>query len=198
MKTLLFFLAALVVALFASMFLRVLARQRHQERVWPFSSQVPLSKAEQVLYHRLVQTLPDLVVLAQVPLTRFLRLKMGQRWREWQARIDHETIDYLICDRDFAIIVAIALDDRSRDRVSRDKADIVKNRALAAAHLPLVRWHAAALPTAETIRLTIDEIRRERFGDVGALVSPPLEPHPSSSRIDASNDPTMFQQETQQ
>ena len=197
MKFLLFFLFALVVALFASLFLRALARQRHEEQDWPFTSQVPLSKVEQALYHRLVQTLPDLVVLAQVPLTRFLRLRMGRPWREWQERIGHETIDYLICDRDFAIIAAIELDHRSHGLVSREKADVVKNRALAAAQLPLVRWRAADLPTAETIRAAIDEIRRERFGDVGALVSPPVEPHPSASRIDASNDPTMFQEETQ-
>lgn len=198
MKFLLFFLAALVAALFASMFLRALARQRHEERVWPFTSQVPLSKVEQVLYHRLVQTLPDLVVLAQVPLTHFLRLKMGQPRRVWQERIGHETIDYLICDRDFAIIAAIELDHRSHDLVSLEKADVTKNRALAAAQVPLVRWRATGLPTAEAIRSAIDEIRRERFGDVGALVPPHVEPNPSASRIDASNDPTMFQEETQQ
>lgn len=197
LKLLLLFLAVLFAALFASMFLHALARQRSEEREWPFASQVPLSHVEQILFHRLVQTLPDLVVLAQVPLTCFLRVKMGQPWREWHTRIGPQSIDFLICDRDFAIIAAVDLDDRSQDAAARQKADVTKNRALAAAHVPLVRWQASALPDAQTIRAAIDEIRRERFGDVGALVSPPVEPHPLTSRIDASNDPTMFQQETQ-
>lgn len=196
LKLLLLFLAVLCAALFASMFLRALARQRNEEGDWPFSAQTPLSQVEQIFFHRLVQTLPDLVVLAQVPLTRFLRVKMGRPWLEWHDRISEKSIDYLICDRDFAIIAAIELDDRPHDAPARQKADVTKNRALAAAHVPLVRWRATALPTAQTIRSAIDEIRRERFGDVGALVSPPVEPDPSASRIDASNDPTMFQEET--
>ena len=197
LKLLLLFLAVLLAALLASMFLRALARQRHEERDWPFSAQVPLSQVEQIFFHRLVQTLPDLIVLAQVPLTRFLRVKMGQPWLEWHNRISQKSIDYLVCDRDFAIIAAIELDDRSHDAVARKKADVTKNRALAAAHVPLVRWRVTALPTAQTIRSAIDEIRRERYGDVGALVSPAVEPNPSASRIDASNDATMFQEETQ-
>ena len=195
-KILLLSLAVLLALLFASMFLRALARQRSEERDWPFSAQVPLSQVEQILFHRLVQTLPDLVVLAQVPLARFLRVKMGRPWLEWHNRISQKSIDYLICDRDFAIIAAIELDDRSHDAVARQKADVTKNRALAAAHVPLIRWRVTALPSAQTIRSAIDEIRRERFGDVGALVSPPAEPDPSASRIDASNDPTMFHEET--
>ena len=157
---------------------------------------MPLSKVEQVLYHRLVQTLPDLVVLTQVPLSRFLRVKMGRTWREWQNRISQKSIDYLICDRDFAIIAAIELDDRPQDMVGRKQADPAKNRALAAAKVPLVRWRATALPDAQTIRAVIDEIRRDRYGDVGEVVSAQVETNPAVSRIDASNDPTMFQEET--
>jgi len=198
LKFLLLYLAVLFVALFASMFLRALARQRSEERDWPFTAQVPLSHIEQVFYHRLVQTLPDLVVMTQVPLVRFLRVKMGQPWLEWHDRISHESIDFLICDRDFGIIAAIELDDRSHDAAPRQKADVTKNRALAAAHVPLVRWRVTALPNAQTIRTAIDEIRRDRYGDVGAVTPALVEPRATASRIDASNDPTMFHEETQQ
>lgn len=196
MKTLLFCLAALVAALFASMFVRALAKQRHDEQDWPFVSQEPLSQVEQILYHRLVHTLPDLVVLAQVPLSRFLRVKMGQTWREWQERIRPMTIDYLICDHDFAIIAAIDLGDRARDLMTRKKAEATINRALAAARVPLVHWRATELPSAQTIRSVFDEIRRDRYGDVGAVVPGLVEADLTASRIDASNDPTMFNEET--
>ncbi len=195
-KLLLFSLAALIVALFASLLVRALAKQRHEESAWPFAVQTPLSQVEQILYYRLVQTLPDLVVLAQVPLARFLRVKLGQTWREWHNRISQKSIDFLICDRDFAIIAAIELDDRTHERPGRAKPDATKNRALAAAGIPLVRWRVTALPDAQTIRAAIDEIRRDRFGDVGEVTPALVEPTLQSSRIDASNDATMFNQET--
>jgi Protein of unknown function (DUF2726) len=197
-KLLLFLLAVLSIALFASMAIRAVSRQRHEEGAWPFTAQQPLSQVEQDFYFRLVQTLPDQIVLAQVPLSRFLRIRKGQPWREWRDRIGEKTIDYLICDRDFAIVAAVALDDRPHDGARRLEADITKNRALAAARIPLVRWRAIALPDAATIRAVVDEIRRERYGDVGLVTPVRDEPSLSKSRIAASNDPTMFHEETQQ
>lgn len=188
-------LAMLLVALLASRLVRGLARQRHEGGAWPFVAQTPLSQVERILYDRLVQTLPDLVVLAQVPLSRFLRVRLGQPWREWQDRIGRKSIDFLICDRDFAIIAAIELDDRSHDRAARVRSDATKNRALAAAGIPLVRWRATALPGSGTIRALVDDIRRQRFGDVGAVTPKRQEPGAATSRVEASNDATMFNTE---
>src|SRR3972149_6232971 len=40
--------------------------------VWPFYAKKPLSQPEQILYFRLVQALPDHIILAQVQLSRLL------------------------------------------------------------------------------------------------------------------------------
>jgi hypothetical protein len=37
---------------------------------WPFYAKKPLSQPEQILYFRLVQALPDHIILAQVQLSR--------------------------------------------------------------------------------------------------------------------------------
>jgi hypothetical protein len=195
-KALLLSLVVLSFMLFASLALRALKRQRHEEGEWPFATQKPLSQVEQALYFRLVQTLPDQVVLAQVPLVSFLRVRKGEKWYEWYARISERSVDFLICDRDFGIVAAIELDDR--DGPSRTKGDVAKNRALAAARVPLVRWHVTALPDAKTILAVVDEIRRDRFGDVGLVTPTQSEPSLMASRVYASNDPTMFNEETRQ
>ncbi len=89
-----------------------------------------------------MQTLPELVVLAQVPLSRFLRVRKGRTWREWFNRISQKSVDFLICERDFRIVAAIELDDGSHDgrrahRVRQDEEPRVGRRPRAAG--PLAR-----------------------------------------------------------
>ncbi len=174
------------------------SRAGPREREWPFSRQRPLSRVEQVLFHRLVRTLPEQIVLAQVPLSRIVRVRKGHPWREWQNRISQKSVDYLICERDFSIVAAIELDDASHREPARARADAVKNRALAAARIPLLRWRATDLPDAASIASLVADLRRERFGEVGSVTRAPAEPGPNASRIDASNDATMFNEESRQ
>ncbi len=195
MKSLLFIVAVLLLILIARVFLRALAKQRVDAGDWPFTATRPLSRVEQVLYYRLAQTLPDHVVLAQVPLSQFLRVRKGSTWREWHNRISQKSIDFLICDRDFTVVAGIELDDASHDSAIRSKADVTKGRALAAARVPLVRWRTTALPDAATIRSVIDEIRRDRGDDLAAVTVVRVEPGLNASHIEASNDASMFHEE---
>lgn len=195
MKPLVFFLAVLLLALLARVLMRAVAKQRVDDGDWPFTSTRPLSRVEQVLYYRLVQTLPDHVVLAQVPLSRFLRVRKGRTWREWHNRIDRKSVDFLVCDRDFTVVAGIELDDASHDSAIRSKADVTKGRALAAARVPLVRWRATALPDAATIRSVVDEIRRDRGDDPTAVTVVRVEPGLNASHIEASNDASMFNED---
>ncbi len=47
------------------------------EHPWPFYAKKPLSEPEQVLYYRLVEAMPECMVLAQVQLSRILGVKKG-------------------------------------------------------------------------------------------------------------------------
>lgn len=172
------------------------ARRYRVEGPWPFVQVRPLSPAEQVLYLRLVQALPQYVVLAQVPMSRFLRVRKGHSPREWLNRISQKSVDYLICKPDFSIVVAIELDDASHGRPARSAADLTKNRALAAAGVPLVRWHAAALPDFDGIRTLIGKVILDQSDGNEALPQARVEPTLRESglhetHIDASNDPLI-------
>ncbi len=194
MKALLLFLVILLFGFFAPRIVRALARQRGVDADWPFSVKKPLTRVEQAFYYRLVQTLPELVVLAQVPLSSFLRVRKGSTWREWFNRISQKSVDFLICERDFSIVAAIELDDGSHDAADRVESDKTKSRALTAARVPLIRWRAGALPEVETIRRIVDEMRDD--DERGPTVAAPVEPGMSVTQVEASNDASIFHAET--
>ena len=60
--------------------------------------------------------------------------------------------DFLVCKKDFSVIVTIELDDKSQEKASRIEADIEEERATAAAGIPLIRWRASALTDETSIR----------------------------------------------
>jgi hypothetical protein len=119
---------------------------------WPYQLKKPLSVPEQVLYHRLVQALPEHLVLAQVQMSRVLGVRHGADFAQWHNRIHQKTFDFVVCTKDARVIGAIELDDRSHDAHSRRSADAVKNRACADAGLRLVRWHVRNLPDVAAIQ----------------------------------------------
>lgn len=122
---------------------------------WPFYAKKPLTKPEQVLYHRLVKALPECIVLAQVQLSRVLGVEKGHNSGQWHNRINRMSLDYVICLKDSTIVAAIELDDASHHRSDRQVADEKKERALKSAGVPLIRWSVSALPTETQIRNAI-------------------------------------------
>jgi hypothetical protein len=119
---------------------------------WPFYVKRPLTKPEQVLYHRLVKALPDHVVLAQVQVSRVLGVRKGFNFHEWNNRINRLSYDFVICGKDATAIAAVELDDRSHEAAGRIETDAKKSRATADAGLCLLRWHVDSLPDEAEIR----------------------------------------------
>lgn len=124
---------------------------------WPFYSKKPLTKPEQVLYHRLVKALPECIVLAQVQLSRFLGVSRGENFAQWNNRINRLSIDFLVCLKDSTVVAAIELDDSSHDRLHRKEADSRKERAITSAGIPLLRWSVKDLPSESAIQAAIRE-----------------------------------------
>lgn len=122
------------------------------KEAWPFFPKPPMSRPEQVLYFRLVKALPEQIVLAQVQLSRILGVKKGHSFKYWYNRINRMSADFVVCNKDSRIVAVIELDDSSHERVDREIADAKKDKALASAGIPIIRWQAAALPDEEAIR----------------------------------------------
>lgn len=119
---------------------------------WPYHARNPLSRPELVLYERLCRALPGHIVLAQGGMSRILGVNKEVNFTEWHNRINRMSVDFVICSRDGAILTAIELDDSSHGRMNRPEADAKKDKALAAAGIPLIRWNVKAIPDEGTIQ----------------------------------------------
>lgn len=125
----------------------------------PYLSKNPLTPTETMFYHRLVEALPDYIVLAQVQLSSFLKVDSSRtEWKDynrWFNPIAQQSVDYLICQKDFSIIAAVELDDKSHAGLKSIERDNKKNNNLDAASVPLIRWHAEAMPETEAIKQAV-------------------------------------------
>lgn len=130
-----------------------------RQELRPYISKNPLTPTETMFYHQLVKALPDYIVLAQVQLSSFLKVDPSiTEWKDysrWFNPIAQQSVDYLICQKDFSIIAAVELDDKSHNGVKSIQRDTKKNNNLHAANVPLIRWHAEAMPETETIRQAV-------------------------------------------
>jgi very-short-patch-repair endonuclease len=119
---------------------------------WPFYAKKPLSPPEQVLYFRLVEALPDHIILAQVQLSRFLGVKQGHNYQSWSNRINRMSADFLVCNKDSSIAAVIELDDSTHQKPDRQTADAKKDKALQAAEIKIIRWQAKTIPDISSIK----------------------------------------------
>lgn len=111
-----------------------------------------LTTPEQALYFRLIEALPDHITLAQVQLSQLVGLKKGPTWQTWFNKISRKSVDYAICRKDFSVIAAVELDDKSHDAERRQAADADKDTALEAAGIRIIRWNVKNIPDKDEIR----------------------------------------------
>ena len=87
------------------------------DEVWPFYAKKPLSQPEQILYFRLVQALPDHIVLAQVQLSCLLGVKKGYPHQTWLNRINRMSTDFVVCNKDSSINVTMQNNNKAVKKI---------------------------------------------------------------------------------
>ena len=151
------FLLLIVVVVVAVIIVLVVLKAKSQrgtgDEVWPFYAKKPLSQPEQVLYFRLIQALPEHIILAQVQLSRLLGVKKGNNYQAWSNRINRMSADFVVCNKDSSIAAVIELDDATHQRVDRQATDVKKDKALASAGVRIVRWQSKSIPDIAAIQL---------------------------------------------
>lgn len=151
----------ILVAALIFMAIAVLLKKRIEEGVGgvmpAFKRKKPLTQPEEVLYHRLVEALPEYVVLAQVQLTALMSVR-GRGQQTWFNKISRKSVDYVICLKDFTVVAALELDDKSHEKEARMAADADKDRAFEAAGIKLLRLKGMELPNVEVLRMMIQRL----------------------------------------
>ena len=127
----------------------------------------PLGDAEQVLYWRLVEALPECVILSQVTFSRFMRPATGGRaptahYRVMQNRISGKSLDFLVCLKDFTVVAAVELDDATHE----PDRDAQRDALLRAAGITPLRMSVTDIPTVERLREIFTDEEDHRWGRI--------------------------------
>ncbi|MEO8835138.1 MAG: DUF2726 domain-containing protein [Caldimonas sp.] len=120
---------------------------------WPPEPTRILRSSERLAFSTLKLALPGYLILAQVPMARFLTVPKRNSYAEWMRRLGNQCIDFVICDVTSQVVAVVEvrppadqLDDKVRVRLDRVA------RALTAAKIPLHVWNEERLPTIEAAR----------------------------------------------
>jgi hypothetical protein len=120
---------------------------------WPPEPTRILRSSERLAFSTLKLALPGYLVLAQVPLARFLTVPKRNSYAEWMRRLGNQCVDFVVCDVTSQVVAVVEvrppmdnLDEKVRVRLDR------VGRALKAAKIPLHVWNEEKLPTIEAAR----------------------------------------------
>ena len=114
----------------------------------------PLTEPEQTLYWRLVEALPECVILAQVSFSRFMKptppegALEARQYRALYARISQKTIDFLVCLKDFTVVAAVELDDSTHEK----ERDVRRDELLKSAGITPLHLKVEHIPSVEALR----------------------------------------------
>ncbi|WP_425261683.1 DUF2726 domain-containing protein [Rubrivivax sp. RP6-9] len=157
-------LAAAVVLLLTLLAVRMRQRQGQRRQPtrdnldtvqgWMPESARIMSIHERQAYDLLRRALPGFLVLAQVPLSRFLRVPTRHSYNEWLQRVGSLNADLLLCDagsRVLAVIDIRAPEESSRSRRRHERLA----RVLKAAGIRVYTWREGDLPSLAEVRSTM-------------------------------------------
>jgi hypothetical protein len=125
-------------------------------QAWPPRATRVLDGAERQAWDLLRHALPAQMILAQVPLQRFLKVPTRNSYAEWLRRVGQINADFVVCDAQSQVVAVVEIqaeDEAAGSRAQRRRERMM--RVLDAAQVPVFVWRAGALPSAGAIREAI-------------------------------------------
>lgn len=123
---------------------------------WQPQSTRVLSNIERKAFETLRSAFPAHIILAQVPLARFIKVPTRNSYAEWLRRAGQLCADLVVCDRYSQVIAVIELRrDSDSANVRQEKRQRRLIRVLKAADVPVHEWSEHAMPSVERARETI-------------------------------------------
>ncbi|CAN5331038.1 hypothetical protein BH11PSE9_BH11PSE9_13610 [soil metagenome] len=157
---------------------------------WPPQATRILTASERLAYGLLLRALPAHLILAQVPLARFLKVPKRNSYAEWLRRLGNQSVDFVVCDMASQVLAVVDVQapaalssERARKRLNR------MARSLKAAGIPLHVWTENALPSVEAVRETVlpKPVVKEPLSNPMPLASP--SPAPAQNARDSGPSP---------
>lgn len=118
---------------------------------WPPSATRVLTAPERQAHEILAKALPGHVVLAQVPLSRFIRVPTRYSYGEWLGRVGQLSVDLLVCDKATEVLAVIEVRGAQESPRSLQRHQRL-TRVLKAAGVRVLVWSESDLPSTEAVR----------------------------------------------
>src|SRR5438105_12920219 len=76
---------------------------------WPPEATRILRTSERLAYSTLKLALPGYMILAQVPISRFINVPKRNSYAEWMRRLGTQCVDFVICDVTSQVIAVVEI-----------------------------------------------------------------------------------------
>jgi len=132
---------------------------------WEPGSTRLLTHTEREAYHLLRKALPDHMILAQVPVARFIKVPTRNSYAEWLRRVGSLCVDLVVCDMASHVLAVVEIrrpSDQETDRTRRRHSRM--DKVLRASHIPVHVWHEEALPDVQAVREAVLGADAARLG----------------------------------
>lgn len=154
-----------------------------------------LTTTEVQAFDVLARAMPGFRVLAQVPMSRFLRVPMRNSYSDWLARVGNLNADLLLCAPDARVLAVIDVRAPQESERSRRRHERMV-RVLRAAGIAVHVWRQDKLPEVADVRAQLDALLSSHParppGTLGAWASAsgsmPLIPVPDITEVLAEGD----------
>lgn len=157
---------------------------------WPPEAARVLAIDERQAYDLLRHAVPSLLVLAQVPLSRFLRVPMRHSYADWLQRVGSLSADLVVCDSGSRVLAVVDIRAQAESARSQRRHERMA-RVLQAAGIHVLTWREGDLPSATAVRNALAPLLlRERTPAAKPVSSGsmPLIPVPEMEEILAEGD----------
>jgi Protein of unknown function (DUF2726) len=151
---------------------------------WPPKVTRILTSQERLAHSTLLRAFPDHLILAQVPLSRFLRVPTRYSHAEWLRRVGQLCADLVVCDtstQPLAVIIVEPPGGAPSERARLRHERMVK--VLRAADVRCFVWIENALPSVEIARASVLEMRIEPPPALGTQPSPAAAAQPAVAPV---------------
>ena len=123
---------------------------------WPPATTQILRTSERIAYSTLRLALPGYMILAQVPIARFITVPKRNSYAEWMRRLGSQCVDLVVCDVTSQVVAVVEIRPSTAQLTEgvRRRLDRV-SRVLKGVGIPLHVWNQDSLPSVEAARATI-------------------------------------------
>jgi hypothetical protein len=156
---------------------------------WPPEAARILTINERQAYDLLKRAMPGFLVLAQVPLSRFIRVPARHSYADWLQRVGSLSADLLLCDSGSKVLAVIDIRAPQESVRARRRHERMA-RVLRAAGVHVFDWREGELPSASEVRHVMAKLVGAKVDlSKGVTSRPmPLIPVPEMAEILAEGD----------